>query len=487
MHLSLRIFIASFLLAGAGMLLFLYSTYDQLRPVLRQASEEVLVDTANLLAEFVPSAVNPEQGNESRFFEAIQRYGERSLNARIWSRNKNEPNLIVYLTDQHGRVVFHTDSSQLGEDYSSWIDVSRTLRGEYGARTTRSDPEDETSSTMYVAAPVMRDGVLTGVLTVGQPNRNLQPFLEQARSRLFWLGGVILLSALLLGAMISIWLTRSIRRLVNYVEMVRDGRNAHPPVLREPELARLARSTERMRREIEGKRYVEEYVHTLAHEMKSPLSAVRGAVEILQESGLSKVDRHRFLDNIASESARMQRLIERLLSLASLENRQELVRVEPVDIKTLVEEELTAKSSVLQRKRIEVSMRTLGDSLIVGGERFLLVQAVSNLLDNAIDFCPPGGALTISLDQADQQVWLVFHNDGEPIPDYALPRLFERFYSLGRPDTGRKSTGLGLSFVHEIAQLHNGDVRLENDPEGGVRAVMRFPRFSLQSGIRPRA
>lgn len=456
------------------MLLFLNSTYDELRPVLRRTSEEALVDAANILAEFAPAALAGDTDDRKHFVNAVRHYTERELDARIWSHRKTTPNFIIYLTDLDGRVIFHTDKNEIGKDYSRWIDVHRTLRGEYGARTTRSNPDNPLSSTMYVAAPVRDSGRMLGVLTVGQPHQSIEPFLEYGRGQILQYGTAILLAALLFGAAISFWLTRSIRRLVDYVEQVRDGRKVQPPQLREVELSRLARSTESMRREIEGKRYVEQYVQNLAHEMKSPLSAVRGAVEILQEPGVAERDRGHFLENIDNESRRMQHLIDRLLSLASLENRRELDTVETISLQTLIEEQLASKQALIERKEIKLECHTGQTPLHVRGEAFLLQQALSNLLDNALDFCPRGGTVRIELRREGESAEIIIHNEGAPIPDYALPRLFERFYSLSRPDTGHKSTGLGLSFVQEIAALHLGTIRV-NNTDSGIRAVFRIP------------
>ncbi|WP_111657406.1 two-component system sensor histidine kinase CreC [Isoalcanivorax indicus] len=477
MTLSLRIFIGYFLLVGLGMMVFLYSTYDQLHPVLRQASEETLVDTANLLAEFAPAALAEDDPASSAFASTIERYTQRPLNARIWLREKTTPGIDVYLTDAQGRVVFHTRPEETGADYGRWRDVSLTLAGEYGARTTRLDPDDELTSVMYVAAPVRRDGEIIGVLTVAQPNLNIQPFLDYARRQILQLGSGILLVSLLLGGVISVWLTRSIRQLVQYVERAGRGDKVQPPILRETSLARLAASTERMRREIEGKAYVERYVENLAHEMKSPLSAIRGAVEILQEPDTGARNRERFLDNIDLESRRMQRLIDRLLSLAALENRHTLNAVETVDMATLVRDEITRRAPHTEARQIQVLVSTSGSPRLEG-ERFLLAQAVSNLLDNALDFCPPGGTVMLHLARRGDELVLSLHNDGDPIPDYARPRVFERFYSLSRPDSDRRSTGLGLSFVREIAELHQGRIALDNAVGGGVIAVLTLPALA---------
>ncbi|MNT45175.1 Sensor protein CreC [compost metagenome] len=101
-------------------------------------------------------------------------------------------------------------------------------------------------------------------------------------------------------------------------------------------------------------------------------------------------------------------------------------------------------------------------------------QAIANLLDNALDFTPPGGLLLFELEQQDARVALSLFNQGEAIPDYALGRLSERFYSLPRPSSGRKSTGLGLNFVEEVMQLHGGSLEVAN-VEDGVRVRLWLP------------
>lgn len=487
MRLGFRVFVAWFLLAGVGTLLFYHSVINQLPSSMRQASEEVLVDSSQLLAEL--SALHWDDGFApgSAFSEALARYRQRPLNAMIWSREKTRTELVVYITDTRGKVLFHTDPDLIGEDFSRWRDVALTLRGAYGARTTRTDPIDETSSYMFVAAPVMGAEGLRGVLSVGQPTASLQPFITLANAHFWQRGGLILLAALLLGGAMAYWLTHSIRRLVSYVERVRHGERASPPVMGEPELDRLAQATGAMREEIEGKAYVENYVHTLTHEMKSPLSAIRGAAELLQEADLPEEARQRFTQNIDAESARLQRLIDRLLSLATVEKRQQLDSVERIDLQTLLAQELQAKQSLVSRKQLRVEMHVT-PGLQVDAERFLIEQALSNLLDNAIDFTPPGGHILVRAEFTDHaQVRVGIFNEGSLVPDYAIERVFERFYSLPRADSQRKSTGLGLSLVQEVAHLHRGSVRLSNVPGRGVQVDLTLPQIQRGTAAGRRA
>jgi two-component system sensor histidine kinase CreC len=234
----------------------------------------------------------------------------------------------------------------------------------------------------------------------------------------------------------------------------------------------LAAALEYMRSELEGKAYVERYVHTLTHELKSPLAAIRGAAELL-EGEMPVEQRQRFVSNIQSESARLQQLIERLLHLALVEQRQGLEEQVAVPLRALVDELLQAQTARIESAQLRVE-NLLDLELQLLGERFLLQQALANLLDNALDFTPPGGQLRWSAQVHGQQLELCLFNQGEAIADYALPRLTERFYSLPRPKTGRKSSGLGLNFVQEVASLHGGTLSVSN-VAGGVEVRLRLP------------
>jgi two-component system sensor histidine kinase CreC len=383
----------------------------------------------------------------------------------------------VYVTDANGIVLLDSAGRAVGQDYSRWNDVYLTLRGQYGARTTRDDPGDEFSTVMHVAAPV-RDGErIIGVVTVAKPNRTLQPYIDAARQHLLLLGGALGVVGLAIGAALSWWLSLAIRRLTHYARDVSGGARVEVPQLPGGELSDLARALERMRVQLEGKAYVERYVQTLTHELKGPLSGIHGAAEVLRRD-LSPEERERFIDHIDTETARLQQLSERLLHLAMVEQRRGLEEHADVALRPLVDELFASFEPRSRHGGVE--MRNAVDAgAHVLGERFLLRQALANLVDNAIDYTPAGGSVEVrdardGAPGAAATLTIVVRNDGNPIPDFALPRLTERFYSLPRPATGRKSTGLGLNFVAEVAALHGGTLEIRNVP-GGVAARLTLP------------
>ena len=228
-----------------------------------------------------------------------------------------------------------------------------------------------------------------------------------------------------------------------------------------------------MRDALEGRKQIERYTQALAHGVKAPLAAIRGAAELLEEE-VPEEQRRKFLGNIRSESARIQQIVDRLLEMSSIEARKALGRTEWIEVTGLLGEAAGALRPAFESGNIALTVAG-GDSVWVRGDRVLLREALVNLLQNALDFTPAGGRVTLSVKTRADRVGFVVEDSGCGVPDYALERVFERFYSLPRPASGRKSTGLGLSLVREIAHLHGGDAALANRPEGGARATLWVP------------
>ncbi|NUT80665.1 two-component system sensor histidine kinase CreC [Pseudomonas brassicacearum] len=472
MSLGIRIFLVYVLFIALTGYFVLNTVMEEIRPGVRQSTEETLVDTANLMAEILRDDFKAGTLNQNRWPQLLKAYGERQPAATIWGLPKNQVSHRIYVTDANGIVVLDSSGVAVGQDYSRWNDVYLTLRGHYGARSSRSDPDDPTSSVMHVGAPIRDNGHIIGVVTVAKPNSSLQPYVDRTERRLLAYGAGLIGLGLLLGGLLSWWLSAALRRLTAYAQAVSQGRRVEVPHYRGGEFEQLAGAVEHMRTQLEGKAYVERYVHTLTHELKSPLAAIRGAAELLQ-SDMPAAQHQRFVSNIDNESARMQQLIERLLNLAQIEQRQGLEEEVAVPLAALMDELLEARGGWIESRQLRIEQRIAAD-LTLTGEPFLLRQALGNLLENALDFTPVNGLLRVSAERRGNRVEIRLFNQAAPIPDYALPRLSERFYSLPRPDSGRKSTGLGLNFVEEVVQLHGGQFSIGN-VEGGVEVVLRLP------------
>jgi two-component system sensor histidine kinase CreC len=470
-----RVLLGFLLVYTLGIAFLLYSNVDDLDTRYRESAEESLVETSHLLASFVERDVKNGAIDASSLEPTFRALYARQFDARIYSYRKTRVELRAYVTDKTGKVLFDSLGQAAGEDFSRWRDVQFALQGAYGARTTLDIESDPRSSVMYVAAPVYAGSEIIGVATVGKPVESFGQFVTAARRKIITVGVVALAGVLTLAVVMSVWLVHPFAFFADYIRYVRRQRTLNLPRLWHRALDVLRTAFEEMRDALAGRHYVAEYVQALTHEIKSPLSAIRGASELLHEGKMPEADRQRFVANITRESQRIQELVDRLLELAALESRRRLEDTASVDLRALLDETLQAARAVAERRDIKLTFAP-GEAVRVDGDAFLLQRALANLLENAIDFSPSGGTVTVTLTSLPDRVTVSIHDQGVGIPEYAQSKVFDKFYSLARPHSGKKSTGLGLALVQEVADLHHGDATLENAPGGGALAQLHLPR-----------
>lgn len=441
-----------------------------------QATEEVMVDTAHVMAGMIESELEEGEKPDAHLLKsAFTNAQSHTLDARIHSHTKTSIGLNAYLTDTSGTVLFDSDAGlREGKDFARYNDVLRTLDGKYGARSSRTDPNDSTSSILYVAAPVRSGGRIVAVLTVYKPQSDVLNFITDRRRDILTATMLIGAGVILLTGAVFIWLFQPIGKLTNYAQSISRGERPPMPSLgKGKEVNTLGKALHDMRETLEGRRYVENYVSSLTHELKSPLAAIKGAAELLEED-LPAEKRQRFLANIHRETARSESLVRDLLRLAELERLPHLESKRPLDLTSLCREiadeispRLTAKQATL-RYDVPEGIDIVGDAMI-------LRLALINLLDNAVGFSPERGTVTLKLEKTDGRAVISITDEGPGLPGYAVERAFEHFYSLPRPGTRQKGTGLGLPLVLEAIKLHDGGVSLKNLPNGGCRATVSLP------------
>lgn len=478
-----RIFAGILVAYALGVAFLMYRQLGDIDPRYRESAEESLVETAQLLAALVEEA-SPDGTLRVESLQPVFRtlYARR-FKADIYGIEKTRVELRATVVDRRGIVVFDSRAGAPGADHSQWIDVSRALRGEYGARTTRDIEGDPTTSVMYVAVPILDrtpagGGAIVGAVSVGKPVQSFGQFVEAARRKTLLVGATSVVAVLLLVVILSVWLVRPFGVVADYVRYVRAERTLSLPRLGRRAMRAIGDAYDEMRDALAGRTYVADYVQTLTHEVKGPLSAIRGAAELLQEP-MPEADRARFVGNIARETQRIQELVDRMLELTALESRRSLERVEPLSIAALAADVVaSALPSARARGLALVLEEPSGEAAaaVVDGDAFLLQRALANLIDNALDFSPPGGTVRVEVIAHAKGCDVVVRDAGPGIPDYAGDKVFEKFYSLARPRTNKKSTGLGLSFVKEIVALHEGRVTLRNGDAGGAIATLSLPR-----------
>jgi two-component system sensor histidine kinase CreC len=472
-----RIFVSILLLFCLSVGAMFYQVSADLDIRYRQAAEETLVDTAYLFAEWIQTDVAANKIDTVRVSQVFTGAYALKLQAKIYEVTKQKVDLRTYVTDANGVVIFDSTGKNVGKNFSRWHDVGRVLAGQYGARTTPDDPNNFDTAVMYVAAPIMADGKIIGVVSVGKATASQEALISTARQKLVSVALITLFAVLILLGILSVWLVRPSGMSGDIWRIIQQEGVNHPKRILSRVLSVLKAAFKDIRDALAGNSYTEQYITSLTHEIKSPLTAIKCAAELLNEP-MPEQQRQRFTHNINTEVQRMQLMVDKLLELASIEKMRTLDNVSTIDLQRLVADAINGLMPVAAQRNVRLTS-SIAQNTMLEGDAFLLHRALSNLIANAIDFSPVGSEIGIASQIESGVLKVTVRDQGAGIPEYALAQVFEKFYSLQRPSTangdGKKSTGLGLAFVREIANLHGGNAFLSNHADGGAVATLVLP------------
>ncbi len=557
----------------AGLLVF-QQLFEYIEPTSKQVLEDTLVDTGKLLSANLSQPLQTGQiyqesyqssldqafseNNKSLTAEHSQKFVNKQMlnEMSTWFYQKTHSSFRVYVTDDKGMVIYDSlpavplasnlmsNSNKLernaeGEDYSQWNDVHLTLKGKYGARSSRSDKADGSTTVMYVAQPIVDDsGRLIGVVSVGKPVSTILPYIYVARQRMFTTSLIIMLISLALAGVVAWWLQQSIALVTAYTRSLASDTDK-PSFYLGRELNELTNTIETMKHRLENRAYVTDYVHTLTHELKSPLTAIKASGELLAETDLDEEDRIILSQTINEQSQKLQALIDRLLLLAKVEQPTFQLNTQPLNIMQLLQSLLNNHQASIQKRglKVEFFQQLLEESTgntdgvgngvadnvtdgvresVAGGvdnfklnavdittlithceqtlviaDEFWLSQAIDNILANAIHFAEQNIQIVLippTAKHSNNKLTLQIINDGEPIPEYALDKVFDRYFSLSHlvshekaKNSTNKGTGLGLTLSKQVIEHHGGEITIDNvqladdkQPLAGVQVTINL-------------
>jgi signal transduction histidine kinase len=281
-------------------------------------------------------------------------------------------------------------------------------------------------------------------------------------------GGALL--ALALSYALARRLTRPIASLSDATQRLAAGESGVVvPIAGEDELAALGKAFNGMSAELNRAQDSQRsFLESVSHELKTPLTSIRGYAEALEEGAVARIDGARVID---AESSRLERLVADLLDLARLGRAGFSVAHEPVDLLTTAEQVTARHRPRAQELGVDLAMSSTGGAQAVGDEDRIL-HAVSNLVENALRLTPSGGRVTVTVAPGT----IAVRDTGPGLADEDIPRAFERFYLHDRYRSERAAgSGLGLAIVKELAEAMGGSVRAENAAGGGAQFTVRLP------------
>jgi two-component system phosphate regulon sensor histidine kinase PhoR len=221
-----------------------------------------------------------------------------------------------------------------------------------------------------------------------------------------------------------------------------------------------------------------EFVANVSHELKTPITAIQGFVETLQEGAIhDNTKGPEFLSIIMKHTDRLNKIIEDLLDLSRIEQESEKdeIMLQPVAIQDILEEVITLCLNQATEKQIQLK-HEFEPGLMANINKPLLIQAIVNILDNAIKYSPSQSMILIQTCRKDRHICILVKDTGPGIPEKDLSRIFERFYRVDKTRSRHLGgTGLGLSIVKHIALAHHGSVSVESKLDEGSTFIMMLP------------
>ncbi len=313
---------------------------------------------------------------------------------------------------------------------------------------------------LFVADPIRHDGHVVGAIYVTRSTQPVLVELYKIRSGLVEVLVVAVLLTLLLTLALAWSISRPLGRLVRAAKRITSGeRGVKVPVGGGGEIEELGEAFSTMTQKLDARmRYISEFTADVAHELKSPLTSIRGAAELLREGAADDPDaRARFLENIELDAERLDRLVNRLLELSRIDSSRE--PMEDFDLGAMVARVVERTHTAEQP--VEVTWRT-ADRRVRGREEDL-ERALLNLVENAVRFSPDGAPVEVRVWREGPELRIAVRDHGPGVPAAHHSKIFERFFTT---DAERNGTGLGLAIVRSVARAHGGDVSLAS-PEGG--------------------
>ncbi len=390
----------------------------------------------------------------------------------------------IVVVDKDGRLLADSQEMAQKENLSNEQEINEALAGVV-SKTTRSEPQSNLNM-LYVACPVRSMGETTGVIRVGvqltQIERRLQKdlivFLE------------IILATGVITVFISLFLARRLNKPVQEMSAlakqisISGDFSAFLPVRRKDEIGELCLSFNQMIGRLrEQERVRQEFISNASHELKTPTMAIGSVVDALQAGAAEDpVLRRQFLGSLERLVERQTSLIQDLLDISKLDSGLDSNWQEEVNIVHLVNDTVEQLRPQADKKQLSISTQVTldsagGNDLVVLGNGSQLQRAITNLLQNAINYTPPGGSVSVSARAVGgDKLEIKVQDTGVGIDPADLPHIYDRFYRADKARTRETGgTGLGLAIVREIIARHHGTMDVESQVGRGSTFIIQVP------------
>ena len=408
------------------------------------------------------------------------------------------PSIEVYLLDSEGQILsFSAPKDVVVREQVSMEPIDRFLEADLPLPILGDDPRNPDGHKVFSVAPVGDEADPDGYLYIVLAGQQWDSAIAVLRGSYILRAGVAaaaagLLVALLGGLMAFALITRRLSQLERSMTRFRDGGfQGHQPVSvagrsARDEIDRLAHTFDEMAerlaaqlRELEKTdRLRRELVTNISHDLRTPLTSLRGYLETLnlKQDTISDPERERYVDAAIRQSDRLNRLVTDLFELARLDSGTRELEIEPLALTELVQDGVQQFQLEAENKGVKLSAQLPNGPASIRGDVGLLARVLDNLLANGLRHTPTGGSITVELREDDEVVLLTVQDTGTGIDSQDLPHVFERLFHGSRSPVDSSGAGLGLAIAKRVVDLHGGKIWVESQPTQGATFFVSLPQ-----------
>nr|WP_241680293.1 HAMP domain-containing sensor histidine kinase [Metabacillus mangrovi] len=288
----------------------------------------------------------------------------------------------------------------------------------------------------------------------------------------------VLLTAIILGSLLILpavsMIVKPIKRISKASVQVANGTfDVQIQHKGKDEVGELVKNFNIMVQELKANEYLhKEFVSSVSHEFKTPLSSINGFAKLLKTEGLPEKEKKEYADIIMKESERLSNLSSNLLRLSKLDYQAVQYKRDTFNLDEQIRRVILLLQDQWEKKQIRLHVDL--DQIQFRGDEELLQQVWLNLFVNAIKFTPEAGVIRLTLEETDDRIIFSIADNGIGIHERDLPRIFERFYKADKSRSGI-GTGLGLPIVKKIVEIHEGTITVESKPGEGSTFTVELP------------
>ena len=407
------------------------------------------------------------------------------------------PEIEIHFLDDHGNILqsYVPPGGVVKMQQVDLMPIKKFLENPYDIHCVGDGPCKPGMQMLFSAAPIRysptQSGYVYVVLGVKQYHDAVSLIRNSyiGRSTIQFLSITLLFTAII-GLILFGMVTRRFQKMTKIVNEFANGNlDRRIEIDSYDEIGQLAAAFNQMAdtiqnsiREIsEKEQHRRDLIANISHDLRSPLASIQGYLEtiLMKDQQISDAQRKRMLETIFKNALQLNRLVNELFEFSKLDARQVQPQIEPFSIAELTQDVILKFKPVADRRNIRLQLILPQTSLpLVLGDIGMIERALSNLIDNALNYTPPGGAVMVTVEKEDHKVCVRITDTGKGIPAEDLPHIFERFYRVEKSRTRQSEpsgAGLGLAITKKIIDAHNSRITVKSEPGKGTEFEFALP------------